>query len=49
MEGCHIVEEPGVHEVVPVCTGLGAVPGRAVEETSATAFTVCRKVGTLRS
>ncbi|MGC2030188.1 MAG: hypothetical protein WA642_09225 [Steroidobacteraceae bacterium] len=34
MEGRHIVEEPGVHEVVRVCAGLGAVPGRAVEETS---------------
>src|ERR1700722_20222281 len=33
MEGRHIVEEPGVHEVVRVCAGLGAVPDRALEET----------------
>jgi hypothetical protein len=33
MEGCHIVKEPGVHEVVWICPGLGAVTDRAVEET----------------
>jgi hypothetical protein len=32
MERCHIVEEPGMNEVVRVCAGLGAVPGRAVEK-----------------
>ena len=48
MKGRHIVEEPGEHEVVRICAGLGAVPGRAVEEAP-TAFTVCKKVGTLGS
>jgi len=33
VEGRHIVEEPGVHEVVRVYVGLSAVPGRTVEET----------------
>src|SRR5258708_32105665 len=33
MEGRHIVKEPGVHEVVRICPGRGAVPDRAVEET----------------
>ena len=28
MEGCHIVEQPDVHEVVRIGAGLGAVPGR---------------------
>ncbi len=32
MEGRHVGEEPGVHEVVRVGAGLGAVLGRAVEE-----------------
>jgi len=32
MEGRHVVEEPGLHEVVRVGACLGAVPGRAVEE-----------------
>ncbi len=32
MEGRHVVEEPGLHEVVRVGAGLGAVLGRAVEE-----------------
>jgi hypothetical protein len=32
MEGRHVAEEPGVHEVVRVGAGLGAVPGRAIEE-----------------
>jgi hypothetical protein len=34
MEGRHVFEEPGVHEVVRVGAGLGAVLGRAVEEAS---------------
>ena len=32
MEGRHVVEQAGVHEVVRVGGGLGAVPDRAVEE-----------------
>jgi hypothetical protein len=32
MKGRHVAEELGVHEVVRVGAGLGAVPGRAVEE-----------------
>ena len=33
MEGRHIVEEPGEHEVVRVCTGHAAVRHRKVQET----------------
>jgi hypothetical protein len=32
MEGRHILEQPGVHEVVRVCADLRAVLRRAVEE-----------------
>jgi hypothetical protein len=33
MEGRHVVEEAGVHKVVRIGAGLGAVPGGTVEET----------------
>ncbi len=33
MEGRHIVEEPGAHEVVRVCAGSSAVLDRKIEET----------------
>ena len=32
MEGRHIVEEPGMYEVVRVCACLRAVSGRVLEE-----------------
>jgi len=48
MEGRHVVEEAGVDKVVWVGAGSAqclAAPSRK----PATALTVCRKVGTLRS
>jgi len=32
MKGRHVVEEPGVHELVRVSAGFGAVPDCALEE-----------------
>jgi hypothetical protein len=48
MEGCHIVEEPGVHEVVRAAR-VSEQYVTARSRKPPMAFTVCRKVGTLRS